>query len=96
MLTKISNTYFATMEEVIISQDHFDVLVALRLYYSHNDDNKISLRKIHDALDEEFHHKGGIKYLYKLFPDGPVTQGYLIAGLKPPIGSTDKGFGSVA
>ena len=96
MITKVSNTYFATMHGEIVSQDHVEVLDALRLYYSRNHDHRISLRKIHDALDEKFHHKGGMKYLYTLFPDGPVAQGCLLAGLEPPTGSIDKGFGSIA
>jgi tRNA 2-thiouridine synthesizing protein E len=96
MLSKAPNAYYATMEGIIVSQDHVEVLDALRLYYSHNEENKINLRKIHDALDENFHHKGGMKYLYKLFPGGPIAQGCHIAGLRPPAGSTDNGFGSVA
>tara|TARA_R110002096_G_scaffold411158_1_gene611152 strand:- start:759 stop:1049 length:291 start_codon:yes stop_codon:yes gene_type:complete len=91
-----TNTYYATQEGEVYSEDQVEVLDALKTYYSRNHDNKITLREIHDALDEKFHHKGGMKYLYELFPDGPVAQGCKIAGLKPPAGSTDKGFGSVA
>jgi tRNA 2-thiouridine synthesizing protein E len=53
------------------------------------------MRELHDALDENFHGKGGLKYLYQLFPGGPVAQGCRIAGLKAPAGATDKSFGSV-
>ena len=52
------------------------------------------MREIHDALEEKFHYKGGLKYLYDLFPGGPVAQGCKIAGLHIPAGATDKGFGS--
>ena len=48
-----------------------------------------------DALDEKFHSKGGMKYLYRLFPSGPVAQGCRIAGIEPPSGSIDNSFGSV-
>jgi tRNA 2-thiouridine synthesizing protein E len=36
-----------------------------------------------------------MKFLYKLLPGGPVSQGCRLAGLEPPAGSTDPGFGSV-
>jgi tRNA 2-thiouridine synthesizing protein E len=48
-----------------------------------------------DALDERFHARGGKRFLYQLFPGGPVAQGCRIAGLEPPAGAVDPGFGSV-
>jgi tRNA 2-thiouridine synthesizing protein E len=54
------------------------------------------MRELQDALEEKFHHKGGMKYLFTLFPGGPVAQGCRLAGLKAPAGATDRGFGSVA
>ncbi len=53
------------------------------------------MRELTDALDEAFHMNGGIKYLYKLFPGGPLVQGCRMAGLQAPAGAEDKGFGSV-
>lgn len=53
------------------------------------------MRELHDALDEKFHWKGGIGYLYRLFPGGPIAQGCRIAGLRAPAGAVDRGFGSV-
>ena len=60
-----------------------------------DDATGIKVRELLDALDEKFHGKGGLKYLYSLFPGGPVAQGCRIAGLQAPAGSTDMGFGSV-
>lgn len=73
----------------------WDVIRALQEYYVRHDDPTINTRDLHDALDERFHTAGGMKYLYRLFPGGPVSQGCRIAGLEPPAGSADKGFGSV-
>lgn len=95
-LVNISTTYFATSDGLMLSLDHIETLSAIQEFYAHHESNKINLRKINDALEEKFHHKGGIKFLYALFPGGPVTQGCQIMGLKPPTGSTDKGFGSAA
>ena len=54
-----------------------------------------NVRELHDALDESFHARGGLRYLYTLFPGGPVAQGCRFAGLKAPSGAADKSFGSV-
>ena len=53
------------------------------------------MRELHDALDEHFHAKGGMKFLYTVLPGGPVAQGCRLAGLTPPAGSVDPSFGSV-
>lgn len=72
------------------------MLAALQEYYARHEDGEIRRRALHDALEEKFHHKGGLKYLYTLFPRGPVAQGCRLAGLKPPSGSFDPSYGSVA
>jgi tRNA 2-thiouridine synthesizing protein E len=78
------------------NDSHWDVVRALQEYFAHHADGRgINMRELHDALDEKFHESGGMKFLYKLFPAGPVAQGCRLAGLEPPAGSTDTGFGSV-
>ena len=70
---------------------------ALQRYYAqHADETIINLRDLHDALDECFHQQGGLKYLYTLFPGGPIAQSCRIAGLKAPYIASDPHFGSVA
>lgn len=78
-----------------LNADHLEEIRALQEYCSRHDCNKYSVRELHDALDEKFHEKGGYKYLYKLFPGGPIAQGCKLAGLEPPAGAIDRGFGSV-
>ena len=74
---------------------HWDMVRALQEFYARHDRPSINTRELHDALEERFHSHGGMKYLYELFPGGPVTQGCRLAGLEPPAGSSDTGFGSV-
>lgn len=85
----------AEEEGVELTDDHWVALRALQEYFSRRADENINVRELHDALDEKFHSKGGIKYLYELFPGGPVAQGCRLAGLRAPAGSQDPGFGSV-
>jgi len=82
-------------EGLELGDDHWEVVRALQEYFSSHEHAGVNVRELHDALDEKFHAKGGIKYLYQVLPGGPVAQGCRIAGLEPPAGATDKGFGSV-
>ena len=66
---------------------------ALQEYFARNE--VVNVRVLHDALDEKFHVKGGMKVLYEMFPGGPVAQGCRLAGLEAPAGAVDKSFGSV-
>ncbi len=77
----------AKLEEIELEEDHWEVLRALQNYFSHH--ARMQHRELNDALDEKFHTKGGMKYLYELFPGGPITQGCKLAGLKIPKGILD-------
>ena len=95
--TRESAEVVARAEGLALTDDHWETVRALQTYYAqHADDTVITLRELHDALNESFHHKGGLRYLYALFPGGPVAQACRIAGLKPPFTAVDRGFGSVA
>ena len=80
--------------DVEMVDDHWQLIKALQGYYSRHPDT-INVRRLLDALEEKFHVNGGLKHLYRLLPGGPVAQGCKLAGLQPPAGSVDKGFGSV-
>lgn len=94
--TKASATEAARQEGLTLGQDHWAAIRALQEYFSRHEPGDIHLRELHDALDEHFHSKGGIKYLYTQFPGGPVAQGCRLAGLEAPTSAADRGFGSVA
>ena len=83
----------ATQEGLELGEDHWRLIRAIHEYFARNETPRA--RQMHDAFDELFHNKGGIRYLYQLFPRGPVAQGCRLAGLKAPAGTTDKSFGSV-
>lgn len=85
----------ARREGLTLTEAHWQVLCALQEFYARHSETAINARELHDALDESFHPEGGIRYLYRLFPGGPVAQGCRLAGLLPPAGAQDTGFGSV-
>ena len=86
----------ARLEQLTLGDDHWAVVRALQEYFARHEYGVVNLRELHDALEEKFHYKGGVKYLYTLFPGGPIAQGCRLAGLKPPAGAIDLSFGSVA
>lgn len=87
----------AQAEGLELGQDHLELVRALQEYFArHEGRGPVSLRELHDALEEKFHRDGGMKYLYMLLPGGPVAQGCRLAGLPVPAGAVDRGFGSVA
>jgi len=84
----------AKTDGVNMSEDHWDLIRALQEYY--NKVERPNLRQLKDALEERFHSRGGMKYLYKIIPGGPVAEGCRLAGLNVPAGAIDKSFGSMA
>lgn len=84
----------ADEEGLTLTDDHWELVKGLQEYYDKVEFPK--LREITDALDERFHAKGGMRYLYTIIPGGPVAQGCRLAGLEIPAGAVDKSFGSVA
>ena len=84
----------AKEDSLELNDDHWQLIRALQEYYDKAE--RPTLREITDALEESFHSKGGMKYLYQIIPGGPVAQGCRLAGLQVPAGAVDKSFGSVA
>jgi tRNA 2-thiouridine synthesizing protein E len=84
----------AEAEGIHLSDEHLDVICFLRDHYAEcgPDKNARSLLKV---MEDAYIEQGGRKYLYHLFPRGPVTQGCRLAGLPTPAGNADLSFGSV-
>jgi tRNA 2-thiouridine synthesizing protein E len=85
----------AQKQGISLTDDHWSVIRAVQEYFAKHDKPERNRREITDALDELFHIKGGLKYLYRLLPGGPVTQACQLAGIQPPAGNVDASFGSV-
>lgn len=84
----------AKIEGLEMTADRWEVVRFLRAYYLQH--GKIdTARKWTEVLDRKFAARGGRKYLYTLFPKGPVAQGSRIAGLPVPADAENISFGSV-
>ena len=75
----------AARDKVSLTGDHWAVLEIFRRYYAEFEIEppmRALVRRVRVALGEE---KGTSRYLYRLFPDGPGTQGVRYAGLPRPV-----------
>lgn len=83
----------AADESIGLSDAHWEVVFFLRERFRERGQPR-SAREIVGELEQKYGDKGGRRYLYGLFPGGPVTQGSRIAGLPLPPYATDPSFGS--
>jgi tRNA 2-thiouridine synthesizing protein E len=78
--------YFAEVEGIQMTQQHWEVVNFLREYYKQYQIApmiKILVKEIGKKLGAD---KGNTKYLYELYPGGPAKQACKIAGLPKPTG----------
>jgi tRNA 2-thiouridine synthesizing protein E len=83
----------AEAEGIVLSDQHWEVLVFLRKYYLEHG-LPINARTTAKVLSSHFYHKGGSRYLRRLFSEGPVSQGSRLANLRTPAFATDASFGT--
>ena len=78
--------HIATVENVEMSESHWEVVNFLREYYNEYQIApavRVLTKAIGKKLGPE---KGSNQYLYELFPYGPAKQACKIAGLPKPTG----------
>lgn len=83
-------------EGLKLEADHWRVIHLLQDYYREHPADHITMPDLHEMLDQAFREDGGVKYLYTVFADCPVNQGCRLAGIEPPPGAADTGFGSAS
>jgi tRNA 2-thiouridine synthesizing protein E len=84
----------AAAEGLKLTDAHFEVIAFLRdRYRAHG--RLVPAHVLSQELDQAFADRGGLRYLYRLFPRGPVHQAMRIAGLPLPAQTVDNSFGTV-
>lgn len=77
---------------VELSDRHWELVELLRHHYEEFGSIDYA-RDLSGMLEQRFSKQGGLRYLYSLFPGGPITQGTHIAGLPAFKDSSDASFG---
>lgn len=83
----------ARRDGLALTDDHMGIIRFLRDCYADNGAT-VNARTLTKALEEEFAGLGGHKFLYNLFPRGPIAMASFYAGLPLPPGTRDPSFGS--
>lgn len=84
----------AEAEGLLLTDEHMEIITYLRERYRKSGAARSAREVLHD-LEEHFSDVNGRRYLYELFPGGPVSQASRLAGLPLPPYSSDPSFGSV-
>ena len=75
-----------------LTEAHWHVIHALRNLYLEQGRSE-NTRIVMQMLAQNFVDEGGRRYLYELFPKGPVSQGSRLAGVPAPPYASDPSFG---
>lgn len=84
----------AESEGLTLSEDHWQVIYCLRERFWETGPDWTA-RRVTREMARDFAPFGGLRYLYALFPQGPLAQGCRLAGLPLPHGTVNRSFGSV-
>lgn len=82
-------------EGLELTDAHFEVLEFLRDHAINHGGIRQEAPRVLRVLEEHFRDKGGGRWLYELFPGGPVRQGMKLAGLPEAPHAEDPSFGTV-
>lgn len=78
-----------------LTEDHWHVIYALRNLYREKG-RPGNVREVRNMLEHDFAEEHGRRFLYELFPKGPVSQGSRLAGVPVPPNASDPSFGWAA
>lgn len=84
----------ARTEGLELTEAHFAVLDYLRNYVIEQGGSRENAHKLLRILEDRFAAEGGGRWLYSLFPGGPIRQGAKIAGLPEAPHVVDTSFGT--
>ncbi len=70
-----------------LTDEHWEVIKFIKNFYDYHEDETLEVRDYNNAFKGKYADKGGLQYLYQLFPDGPLNTLTQLAGI-PQVGSS--------
>lgn len=72
----------ASSRGIHLTDKHWDAIETVKEIFARSDFKEPSLRELRSHLKQKFKSQGGNRYLYQLFPDGPIDTISYLAGYK--------------
>ena len=64
-----------------LTDEHWDAIKFVKNFYDYHEDEELKIGDYNNALKGKYARQGGLKYLYSLFPDGPINTVTQLAGI---------------
>ncbi|MCU7798793.1 MAG: TusE/DsrC/DsvC family sulfur relay protein [gamma proteobacterium symbiont of Lucinoma myriamae] len=64
-----------------LTDEHWDAINFVKNFYDYHEDEELKIGDYSNALKGRYAKQGGLKYLYSLFPDGPINSVTQLAGI---------------
>ncbi len=78
-----------------LTDEHWEVIKFIKNFYDYHEDETLEVRDYNNAFKGKYADKGGLQYLYQLFPDGPINTLTRLAGIPQVNSSQNPSMGSV-
>ncbi|MCW8931276.1 MAG: TusE/DsrC/DsvC family sulfur relay protein [Gammaproteobacteria bacterium] len=66
---------------VHLTDKHWDAIHFIKNFYDYHEDEELKIGDYNSALKGKYAKEGGLKYLYSLFPEGPINTVAQLAGI---------------
>lgn len=77
-----------------LTDKHWEAIDFIKKFYDYHEDEGLKVGDYSNALKGKYSKQGGLKYLYSLFPEGPINTVTRLAGI--PVNSVrNDSMGSV-
>jgi tRNA 2-thiouridine synthesizing protein E len=80
---------------ITLTDEHWNAINFVKNFYDYHEDEELQVKDYNNAFKGKYAHQGGLKYLYQLFPDGPINTITQLAGIPTVKSTQNNSTGSV-
>jgi len=78
-----------------LTDEHWEAINFVKNFYDYHEDEELQVKDYNNAFKGKYANLGGLKYLYSLFPDGPINTMTQLAGIPDVKNTQNPSMGSV-